>query len=347
MTPDANASRTRGEPAPGGPARQPGGAPDLQRAQDDGLLRDVLRGLQPGVRKLPPKHFYDAAGAALFDRITELEAYYPTRTELWILEAHVHEMAAAIGPGARVIEFGSGSGMKTRLLLRSLEEPAAYTPIDISCEQLGEFAASVRDEFPGLEVTPVCGDYMQTLVLPRPQRPATRTVGFFPGSTIGNFERLEAAAFLRRIARLCGPGGGLVLGTDMHKDIAVLERAYNDPEGVTAAFNLNLLARINRECGADFDMAQWQHRAHYDVDRHRIEMQLVCTDDCVVTVTANGKDHRFEFRSGEHITTEYSHKFTPESVRDLADQTGWQVERVWSDDAEWFAVWLLRVSERS
>jgi dimethylhistidine N-methyltransferase len=325
-----------------------GGEPASPAAADGALLRDVLHGLAPDVRKLPPKYFYDEVGALLFERITELEAYYPTRTELAILEQHMPEMASLIGPRARIIEFGSGSGLKTRLLLEHLDRPVAYTPIDISCEQLEAFAVSVREEFPALEAQPVCGDYMRTLALPVPGEVPARTLAFFPGSTIGNFEEPEAAAFLQRVATLCGPGGVLLLGTDMHKDTAVLERAYNDEQGVTAAFNLNVLSHINRATGADFEPTQWRHHAFYDEVRLRIEMRLVCESDCLVTVpTGNGAAERFEFARGEHITTEYSHKYTPESVRALAGRTGWHVERVWTDDDCWFAVWLLRVSAQA
>jgi dimethylhistidine N-methyltransferase len=309
----------------------------------DQLLGDVLHGLDPAVRKLPPKYFYDEQGALLFDRITELDAYYPTRTELGIMEAHVRDMAAAIGPAARIVEFGSGSGLKTRLLLEHAQQPASYTPIDISCEQLDDFADSVRREFPGLDVLPLCGDYMHPLELPAPRSAAARTVAYFPGSTIGNFEEAEAAAFLRRIRRLCGEDGALLLGTDMHKDTAVLERAYNDPEGVTAEFNLNVLSHINRVTGADFDPGQWRHHAFYDEAERRIEMRLIAVEECAVTVPvpdAAGAA-RFEFARGDHITTEYSHKFTAAAVHGLAAATGWRVERVWTDERGWFSVWLL------
>jgi dimethylhistidine N-methyltransferase len=325
-----------------------GGERTAPAAADGALLRDVLHGLAPDVRKLPPKYFYDEVGAQLFERITGLEAYYPTRTELAILEQHMPEMASLIGPRARIIEFGSGSGLKTRLLLEHLDRPVAYTPIDISCEQLEAFADSVREEFPALEAQPVCGDYMRTLALPVPGEVPARTLAFFPGSTLGNFEEPEAAAFLQRVATLCGPGGVLLLGTDMHKDTVVLERAYNDEEGVTAAFNLNVLSHINRATAADFNPKQWRHHAFYDEIRLRIEMRLVCESDCVVTVpTGEGDVERFEFARGEYITTEYSHKYTPESVRALAARTGWHVERVWMDEDCWFAVWLLQVSSQA
>jgi L-histidine Nalpha-methyltransferase len=304
------------------------------------LLADVLYGLQPGVRKLPPKYFYDDVGARLFERITTLDEYYPTRTETAILEAHGEEMAAALGPRVRLVEFGSGSGEKTRLLLRRLREPASYVPVDIAYAQLRAFAADVGREFPGLAVEPHWGDYMQPLHLAASAR-AARTVAFFPGSTIGNMETLQAAAFLRRVASLCGAGGGLLLGTDMHKDSAILEPAYNDAAGVTAEFNLNMLRRINRELGADFDLDGWEHCAFYDRHHRRIEMRLIARRDCAVAVPlAPSGSARFSFRAGEWITTEYSHKYTEDSVRALA-ASGWRVERSWSDEAEWFGVWLL------
>jgi len=308
------------------------------------LREDVVRGLSARPRKLPPKYFYDERGALLFEKITRLEAYYPTRTELGILERRVGEMAHAIGPGARVVEFGSGSGLKTRILLRHLEDPVVYLPVDISRAQLVRFALSVADEFPELEVFPVCADYTAEWVLPPREKPARRNVAFFPGSTIGNFERHEASAFLARVARLCGPGGALLIGVDLHKDTAVLERAYDDPEGVTARFNLNLLARINRECGTDFDLEGFRHHAFYDETRRRIEMRLVAERDLEVELPCDGSGSlRFRFAAGDFITTEYSHKYTPEDFGGLAAAAGWSVERMWSDERGWFGVWLLEV----
>ena len=310
------------------------------------LREDVVRGLSLRPRKLPPKYFYDERGAVLFERITRLEAYYPTRTELGILDRRVGEMAEAIGPGARVVEFGSGSGRKTRILLRRLEDPVAYLPVDISRAQLLQFALSVADEFPSLEVLPVCADYTAEWVLPPREREARRNVAFFPGSTIGNFERHEARSFLARVARLCGPGGALLIGADLHKERSVLERAYDDPEGVTAAFNLNLLARINRECGADFDPAAFRHHAFYDEARRRVEMRLVAQRDLEVTMPCPSSGPiRFPFAAGDFITTEYSHKYTREDFGALAAEGGWRVERVWTDEREWFGVWLLTVAE--
>jgi L-histidine Nalpha-methyltransferase len=308
------------------------------------MLEDVTAGLAQRPPKLAPKYFYDETGAELFERITELDAYYLTRTEIGILEKHLDEMAAHIGPEARVIEFGSGSGRKTRSLLRALERPAAYIPVDVSGEQLAEVAASLSAEFPSLHVHPVRADYTAELQLPALPVRHRRTVAFFPGSTIGNFEPLQAQRFLRRVRRLVGPEGGLLVGTDMHKDRAVLERAYNDPEGVTAAFNLNLLQRLNRDCGTDFDTAAFRHHASYDEAYQRIEMRLVCERDVVITLppAAGRRPQRFAMKAGEYIITEYSHKYTPDGFRALADETGWRVERTWQDDAGAFCTWLLQ-----
>jgi len=306
------------------------------------LYDDVRRGLTAQPRLLPPKYFYDDRGALLFERIMELEEYYPTRTELGILQRHVAEMAALIGPHARIIEFGSGSGAKTRILLEHLEQPTSYLPIDIARSQLLAFAGSVARLFPTLDVLPVWADYTAPVALP-PRDDARRTVTFFPGSTIGNFEPAEAEAFLRRVWQLSGPGGQLLMGADLHKDQAVLERAYNDAAGVTAAFNLNVLARINRECGTNFDLARFRHLAFYDQERQRIEMRLVCTRACTVVIPGRGlaRALRIEFTVGDYITTEYSHKYTPAGMARLAERTGWRVEQVWTDEQCWFGVWLL------
>ncbi|HEY0152640.1 MAG TPA: L-histidine N(alpha)-methyltransferase [Longimicrobium sp.] len=316
---------------------------DLEPVPDD-LRADVLAGLTGPVKKLSPKYFYDEAGARLFERICELGAYYPTRTEIGILRRAAGEIARCIGPGCRLVEFGSGSGIKTRILLEELREVAAYLPIDISRAQLLAFAISVAEAFPELEVLPVCADYTSTFSLPEPTRPAAGVVAFFPGSTIGNFEPDDAARFLERVGELCGPGGRLLIGVDLAKDPEVIERAYNDPEGVTAAFNLNLLARINRECGADFDLAAFRHHAPYVQADGRVEMHLVSTRAQEVRIpAAEGPHHtRIAFRPGESILTEYSHKYAPGAFERLAHRAGWVLEQRWTDDREWFAVYLLR-----
>jgi L-histidine Nalpha-methyltransferase len=315
---------------------------DLHPATDS-LCDDVRRalGMRPPV--LPPKYFYDRTGALLFERIMALEEYYLTRTEIGILGAHALDIAASIGPGARVVELGSGNGIKTRILLRHLEDPAAYIPVDISRAQLIEFARDIAAEFPRLEVLPVCADYTGELTLPASNARARQTVAFFPGSTIGNLEHADAAAFLRRVARLCGAGGRLLIGADLDKERAILERAYNDASGVTAAFNLNLLDRINRECGADFDTKVFRHEAIYDTRQRRIEMRLVSQRASAVTVAACGSAPALHvrFAPGDCMITEYSHKYTRDGFADLAGRSGWRVERFWTDEREWFGVWLL------
>lgn len=311
------------------------------------LCSDVKQRLTTRPALLPPKYFYDAAGALLFERITALDEYYPTRTEIGILERNIGEIADGIGPGASIVEFGSGSGLKTRILLRHLAEPASYIPIDISRAQLTEYADSIATEFPRLEVVAICADYTRDLTLPLDvdSRPLItgNVVAFFPGSTIGNFEADEAAAFLTRVTAMPGERVQMLIGVDLHKDREILERAYNDAHGVTAAFNLNVLERINRECGADFDRAAFRHVAWYDESRHRIEMRLVC--ERVTTATIPGDDESgptvFHFAPGDHITTEYSHKYTLEEFETLARRTGWRVEAVWTDQHKWFGVWLL------
>jgi L-histidine Nalpha-methyltransferase len=334
-----------------GAAPVDGAARSDAAAQPNGsceMCADVRAGLRATQPLLPPKYFYDATGARLFERITELDAYYPTRTELGILEEYMEEIAGRIGARARIVEFGSGSGVKTRALLRSLSAPAAYIPVDIAREQLVHFAGAVTREFPHFPTLPVHADYTGEWRLPDGHAPVARTVAFFPGSTIGNFEPDEALAFLRRVGRMCGPRGGLLVGADLHKDQPTLERAYNDPEGVTAAFNLNLLHRLNRDCGTGFDVAAFRHEAIYDDARMRIEMRLVCERPVTVSLpthcaegSARGDADTVEFAAGEYIITEYSHKFTCASFRELARSAGWEVERVWTDDARLFSVWLL------
>ena len=311
----------------------------------DRICEDVTRGLTAYPKKLPPKYFYDEAGAKLFEDITHLEAYYPTRTEISILRAHAADIAGAIGSHARLVELGSGSGDKTWILLRSLDSPAAYIPIDISRTQLIEFALKVSEAFPELEVAPVCADYTAELELPPAAGASGRTVAFFPGSTIGNLEPADAERFLARIRRLVGADGGLVLGVDLRKDPAVIVRAYNDPEGVTAEFNLNLLRRINRECGGDFDLDAFSHRAIFDPAGSRIEMQLVSSRSQVVRLQPDpdfGGVVEVSFDSGEHITTEYSHKYDLGSFADMAARAGWEISSGWTDDRGWFSVLLLK-----
>jgi len=308
----------------------------------DAFCEDVRRGLTSPRRKLPPKYFYDDRGAELFERITTLDEYYLTRTEAAIFDEHMAEIAARIGAGVRVVEFGSGSGIKTRTLLRHLDAPVAYIPIDISRAQLMMTAARVAEEFSDIDVLPVCADYTRDLRLPESD-PAARTLAFFPGSTIGNFEYPQARAFLAHVARICGDNGQLLIGADLHKDTDTIERAYNDSVGVTAEFNLNLLDRINRECGADFDRANFAHTAVYDEARHRIEMRIVCTRAATVALPAldNEPALRIDFSPGEYIVTEYSHKYSQQEFAGLVQPAGWRIDSFWTDAGHRFGVWLL------
>lgn len=306
-----------------------------QETQDP-FLADVLDGLSRPCKALPCKYFYDREGSALFDAICELEEYYPTRTETAILRRHAAGIAALAGPRTAVVELGSGSSVKVRLLLDALEAPAAYVPVDISREHLLAAAARLAADYPGLTVVPVAADYVQGFPLP-PVAPPERTLAFFPGSTIGNFDPFDAAAFLGRLARRLGRGGRLLVGVDLKKRREVLEAAYDDARGVTAAFNLNLLARINRELGGSFDLDGFAHRAFYDADLGRIEMHLV---SCRAQ-TASVAGRRFRFAEGESIHTENSWKYTLPEFAQLAAGAGWTTVRSWTDEGALFGVlWL-------
>jgi L-histidine Nalpha-methyltransferase len=301
---------------------------------------DVLRGLRGAKKELPCKYFYDEVGSALFDQITELEEYYPTRTELGIMQRHVAEMAGLLGPRCFLIEYGSGSSVKTRLLLNHMRDPAGYVPIDVSGEHLLRAADAVAEEYPEIEVLPLCADFTRPLCLPTCRKRAARRVVYFPGSTLGNFTPGEATALLRQTAVLCGQGGGLLLGIDLRKDPRVMKAAYNDRRGVTAAFNRNILVRINRELGADFDIDQFAHRAVYDAVKGRIEMHLVSRRDQIVRVG----DMPFFFAAGESIHTENSHKYSLPALTNLADAGGFAVERTWTDERGYFSVAYLTLS---
>jgi len=297
-------------------------------------------GLSSDPRTLPCKYFYDERGAALFQKICELPEYYITRTEIDILDRHRAEIASQLGPNIELIGLGTGAGTKTRILIEALEKPAAYVPVDISEKQLRKSSMLFRKIFPDLEILPVCADYLQPVVLPSPRHKAARNVVYFPGSTIGNFEPKEALEFLRRVANVSGQGGGLLIGADLQKDPSVIEAAYNDSAGVTAQFNLNLLARLNRGIGADFDLGQWQHRAIYNSDAGRIEMYLISATDQTVHIG----DREFHFRAGEKILTEHSYKHTPEGFIALAGQAGFDFVKLWTDDARLFGVFYFSCS---
>lgn len=302
------------------------------------FLSDVLDGLGSRPKTLPCKYFYDERGSALFDRICALDEYYPTRTEIGILRRHAGAMAAAIGPGCLLVEYGSGSSTKTSLLLKWLDSPVAYVPVDISREHLLRSAAALAVRHRGLRVAPVCADFTRRFALPRIEG-ARRVVGYFPGSTIGNFTPPEARKFLSDIAERCGPGGALLIGVDLQKPREILEPAYDDALGVTAEFNRNLLRRVNVELGGDFDFAAFDHRAWWNAPFGRVEMHLVSRHEQVLHLAG----HRIPFARGETIHTENSHKYTLQGFAALAASAGFAVEEVWTDDGDLFSVQLLRV----
>jgi dimethylhistidine N-methyltransferase len=318
------------------PCRPPAAPPAA-----DEFLRDVLRGLTRPHKELPCKYFYDERGARLFEQICDLPEYYLTRCELAILARHAGDMARLLGPRCVLVEYGSGAGRKTRLLLDRLADAAAYVPVDISREQLLRSAGQLARRYPALEVVPLCADFTRPFTLPPLRHPAQRRAVYFSGSTIGNFGPAEATALLGRIARLCGPGGGLLIGVDLKKEARLLEPAYDDRQGVTAAFNLNLLARINRDLGADFDLERFEHRAFYDARHGRIEMHLVSRQAQVVHV--GGTPVRFA--AGETIRTEYSYKYSREEFARLAQAAGMEVRQVWTDEQGLFSVQYAVVVE--
>jgi len=299
---------------------------------------EVLAGLRRRPRFIPPKFFYDARGSQLFDQITALPEYYLTRAEVEVLAANAQEIAQRVGTGSLLVEPGGGSCAKVRILLEGLR-PCAYVPMDISREHLRAAAEQVAAEFPWLEVHASCADFTRAMTLPETApEPGGPRVAFFPGSSIGNFDPEGAVGFLAAVAELVGKGGFLLIGVDCKKDKAVLDAAYDDAAGVTAAFNLNLLVRMNRELGADFDLAAWQHRAFYDEAKGRIEMHLVS----IPAQTVHVAGETFAFAAGESIHTENSYKYGIEEFQGLAARAGFRSDAVWTDARGLFAVHLLR-----
>ena len=302
---------------------------------DESFAADVIAGLTAQPKTLAPKYFYDLAGSALFERITELPEYYPTRCEIAILRDHAPAVASMFPPGAALIEFGSGSSRKARILLGAAATVAAYIPVDISGDFLQQDLAQLERDLPRLIVHPLVADFTKPYAIPGELATLPR-IGFFPGSTIGNFERAEASAFLRHSGDMLGAGALLLAGVDLIKDEATLYRAYNDAQGVTAKFNLNLLARMNRELGANFDLAAFEHRAFFNAAQSRIEMHLVSMKPQKVRI--NGID--IGFGRDETIHTENSYKYSVESFQALARGAGWTPVKVFSDGL--FAVHALR-----
>ena len=306
---------------------------DLEPATS-AFLDQAVAGLSSSPRTLPSKFFYDERGSDLFLQICELPEYYVTRTETEILRHYGAEIAESIGENAELVGFGTGAGFKTRMLLDHLRNLIAYVPVDISKQRLTESAEALAHEMPSLEILPVCADYLQPIELPTPSRKPAHIAVYFPGSTIGNLKPEVAQHFLQRVCRLCGESGGLIIGVDLQKSTEVLEAAYNDSAGVTAAFNLNMLVRANRELGADFDLPNWRHRAVYNEEASRIEMRLISGTE--QTVHLGGQE--FPFLPNEKIITEFSYKYTVEGFNTLAGSAGFQPARVWQDPQKLFAV---------
>ena len=303
----------------------------------EAFLSEVLAGLSATPKRISPKWLYDERGSHLFDRITELEEYYPTRIETGILSRNVDEIAGALGEGSVLIEYGSGSSSKTRILLDRLRRLAAYVPIDISRDHLLKSAEALRAEYPSLPVVPVVADYTESYELPPEVDHGAHRVVFFPGSTIGNFHPVEARRFLEGVARVCDHDGGLLIGFDLKKDPAVIHGAYNDAQGVTAEFNLNLMRRMNRELGADFDTGAFLPYAFYNPREGRVEMHLVSMRAQDVRIAGR----TFSFAEGESLWTESSYKFSQVEFEALASEAGFDVVRTWTDPARLFAVMYL------
>jgi L-histidine Nalpha-methyltransferase len=298
----------------------------------------VLAGLARAPKRIPCKFFYDARGSALFEEICRLPEYYLTRTETEILEENSADIAAQMGPQCRLIEFGSGASQKVRILLQALDRPAAYIPVDISRDHLRDAATGLAEDFPTIPVIAVCADYTRPFKLP-PLPGTGKRVGFFPGSTIGNFEPEAAVAFLANYAQILGPGGEMLIGVDLKKETDILDAAYNDRAGVTAAFNLNLLERVNRELDSNLDIDQFEHAAFYNSAEGRVEIYIRSLADQVAMVAGT----RLRFRKDELIHTEYSYKYAVEEFRKLAARAGFRPVDTWTDPAELFSVHYFRL----
>jgi dimethylhistidine N-methyltransferase len=307
----------------------------------DDFRHEFLAGLALPVKRVPCKYLYDQHGAKLFEAICELNEYYPTRTEISILRRNIREITALFGPKCALVDLGSGNSAKSRLLLQHLVAPAAYVPIDVSHAQLLCCADRLAQDYPGLVVLPVCADFTGPFHLPELPPWTQQIVLFYPGSTIGNIEPHEAGAFLRRICKLCGRQTAILVGVDLDKNPTLLRAAYNDSQGLTAAFNLNLLARANRELNANFDLSLFQHRAIYNPDARRVEMHLISCKHQSIRISGR----QFRFAQGEPLITEHSYKYTVESFNKLVHSAGFNVERIWSDPNDWFSVQYLRTCQ--
>ena len=297
-------------------------------------LEEIIAGLRQPEKMISPKYFYDERGSQLFDDITHLPEYYPTETELGIMQDNIGEIADLVGEQASLIEFGSGSGRKTCILLENLRRLAAYVPVDISEDHLLEANRKTQETFPHIEVLPVAADFTRPFALPGPEVMPLRNIVYFPGSTIGNFTHDQAVELLRVMHTEAGADGALLIGVDLQKDHELIERAYNDSAGVTAEFNRNMLRHLNREFGANFDLDTFSHLAEYNRDKGRIEIRLVSGADQDISIG----DEVFAIAKGEAILTEYSHKYTLEGFAEMAANAGFSVARVWTDADRLFSV---------
>ena len=297
-------------------------------------LREIVEGLSQAQKTISPKYFYDERGSRLFDRITKLPEYYLTDAELEIMQDNIAEIAALVGKTASLIEFGSGSSLKTRILLENLDDLAAYVPVDISEAHLISSAQKIRAEFPGIDVRPVVADFTRPFALPSPTIMPIKNVVYFPGSTIGNFEHETAMDLLRVMHGEAGEGGALLIGVDLQKDPDIIDSAYNDSAGVTAEFNLNMLRHLNNSYDANFDLDAFEHSAIYDEDEGRVVIELVSQARQTVEIG----DTEFSLADGEAILTEYSHKYTLDGFAGMAGEAGFTVEKVWTDASELFSV---------
>ncbi len=300
-------------------------------------LEQLVDGLSAARKSISPKYFYDERGSRLFDDITRLPEYYLTNTELGIMRDNIAEIVTMVGKQASLIEFGSGSSLKTRILLEHLSELAAYVPVDISSEHLHTSAEQIQDRFPHVDVLPVVADFTQAFALPKPMVMPIRNIIYFPGSTIGNFEHDAAMALLRVMHQEAGKGGALLIGVDLQKDPEIIENAYNDSAGVTAKFNLNMLQHLNRDYGANFDVRHFSHSANYDEDQGRVVIELISKANHSFEVG----DKTFNIADGEAILTEYSHKYTLEGFAAMAEAVGFTVEKAWTDSQQLFSVQFL------
>ena len=300
-------------------------------------ISEIVDGLSSTQKQISPKYFYDERGSQLFDEITRLPEYYLTNTELGIMRDNIEEIVALVGKQASLIEFGSGSSLKTRVLLEHLSELAAYVPVDISDEHLHMSADEIRSEFPHIDILPVVADFTKQFELPTPMVMPIRNVVYFPGSTIGNFEHDMAMDLLRVMHHEAGKNGALLIGVDLQKDPAIIESAYNDSAGITAQFNLNMLQHLNRSYGANFDVNEFVHSANYDPDKGRVVIKLISQTNQAFSVG----DKAFNIADGEAILTEYSHKYTLSGFETMASDAGFTVEKVWTDEEQLFSIQFL------